>query len=70
MKQQGRPDRSGPAGQKREPIPHVVTPAGANAPGMIVFKNPAPLYSGDRGFGPPKPNQITTHKAGSQGKHR
>ncbi len=70
MSKQGRADRTTVAGTKREPIPHVVTPGGANAPGMIVWGNPEPLYSGDRGFGPPKPNTTTTHKSGSQGKHR
>jgi len=53
---------------KVEPIPHVVSPAGAEQMGDIVFQNPTPLYDG-RGFSAPRPVKKTTSNSGSQGEH-
>jgi hypothetical protein len=71
MRQQGRADRNvRESTPVTRPVVHVVTPAGANQPGMVVYKNPEPLYSDKRGFVAPQPNSIATHKGGSQGKYR
>lgn len=66
---QGRATNDGTGGQKREPVSHAVSPAGANQLGKIVFQNPDPLYEG-RGYSAPVPVSKTVHPTGTQGKHK
>ncbi len=53
---------------KVEPIPHAISPGGADQLGQQVFQNPTPLADG-RGFSAPRPIGVTSHKGGSQGEH-
>src|SRR5882762_10105833 len=69
MRKQGRADSNSASGQKREPIPHAISPAGAAQLGTHVIKNPTPLGAG-RGFSAPAPSGETNHPSGSQGKHK
>ncbi|TXH51060.1 MAG: hypothetical protein E6Q97_19155 [Desulfurellales bacterium] len=66
---QGRASNDGAAGQKREPISHAVSPAGAEQLGNITgtARSVEPLYDG-RGYKAPG---IASHNLpkGSQGKH-
>lgn len=55
--------------QKREPIVYAINPAGASAIGQMYSKN-VPQLSAGRGFSSPSPKACTSHKSGSQGKHR
>ncbi len=67
---QGRANPDGPSGQKREPIPKAVSPGGADQLGQKVGTRRAveTLYQG-HGYRAPMAGS-STHKAGSQGKHR
>lgn len=65
---QGRASPNGPAGQKREPIPHAVKPCAAGNIGLAQGGRATsqPLYSG-RGLEAPLKSHVTYPK-GSQGK--
>lgn len=68
---QGRADRDGMGGVKREPISHAIPPAHAAEIGvkMADISYRAPDTSG-RGFMAPAPASVTHHQSGSQGKHK
>lgn len=58
------------AGERKiEPRSQAVNPGGAAQLGTAVISNPTPLYAG-RGYTAPAPAATTSHKAGSQGKHK
>lgn len=66
---QGRANPSGAAGQKREPIPHAISPAAVSEIGIHQVRTvPVSLDQG-RGYKAP-PIASTYHPSGSQGKHK
>lgn len=66
---QGRASTSGPASQKREPIPHAVSPAAVSEIGVHQVRHTSvPLYEGKGYKAPMTGTQV--HNTGSQGKHK
>lgn len=75
---QGRASSSGPGAGKVEPRPHAISPAGVSQIGSsmgnhatdstkILHGASKPMYQG-RGFEAPKPDGVTIHHGGSQGR--
>ena len=61
--------RTTQSGQKREPIPHAVSPAAVSEIGIHQVRGTSlPLYIG-RGLEAPMVG-TTIHESGSQGKHK
>lgn len=66
---QGRATTSGPADQKREPIPHAVNPAAVSEIGIHQVRHTSlPIYEG-RGLEAPMAGSEI-HHSGSQGRHK
>lgn len=67
---QGRANRDGPAGQKREPLPHAVDPGYAAQLGAHVGTRRAveQMYEGHGYKAPMAGSEV--HQSGSQGKHK
>jgi hypothetical protein len=70
MRQQGRPDRSGSAGQKTEPSSRAVDPRAVEQIGSKLNRSDerASLYPG-RGYEAPMAGKTNHGNCGSQGKH-
>jgi hypothetical protein len=66
---QGNASRSGPGGQKVEPTPHAINPAGVSQIGETVDKKAIESFNQGRGYKAPMSGR-TIHHAGSQGKHQ
>lgn len=68
---QGQATRDGAAGQKREPISTAIRPAYAGEIGIkrVSDSLKAPMREGP-GYSAPAPTACSTHRSGSQGKHK
>lgn len=66
---QGRADRSGNSGHKREPMAHGISPKGVSQIGTAVDPKAVESVHAGRGYEAPKAGREV-HKAGSQGRHR